>query len=404
MGRALHKLNDRRVRNGSRPGRHGDGGGLALQVSPSGSRSWVFMWKAAGKRTVMGLGSYPEVGLADAREKATSCRKLVAAGLNPLIENRRDETTPTFAKAVELYLDEQRLAGWRNAKHRDQWRMTLGPAYCSSILETRVNDIGIAEVLKVLKPIWQSRAETASRLRGRIERVLAFAEAQGWRREGKNPAQWKNGLDAILPPRRKLTRGHHRALPYASMPDFMQRLATSAGTAARALEFTILTAARSGEAVGATWDEIDLEHRIWTVPASRMKAARDHRVPLSAEATDLLTLMAGVRRNQFIFPAQTSDKPISAASMEMLLRRLKVKDIATIHGFRSSFRDWAGDRTAFPREVIEQALAHRVGDATEIAYRRSDALERRREVMDAWARYCIPGKIGDKVVTLAARR
>jgi integrase len=348
------------------------------------------MWKSDGKRTVMGLGAYPAVGLAEAREKAAACRKQLAAGINPLTENRK-EATPTFRETVDRFLDAQRLASWRNAKHREQWKMTLGDAYCARILDRKVDEIGTAEVLSVLKPIWQSKAETASRLRGRIERVLAFAEAQGWRREGKNPAQWKNGLDAILPQRQKLARGHHRALPYADVPAFMQRLGDAVGIAPRALEFTILTAARSGETVGAAWSEIDLEKKVWTIPRTRMKAGREHRVPLSEPALRIIELMVAVRESDFVFPGQRRGRPISAASMEMLLRRMAVKDVTTIHGFRSAFRDWAGDATSFPREIVEQALAHRVGDATEIAYRRSDALEKRRAVMDAWGAYCSAG-------------
>jgi integrase len=390
MARNLNKLTATKVKSETRPGRHGDGGGLALQVSSTGSRSWVFMWKDRGKRTVMGLGAYPAVSLADAREKAAGCRKLLASGMNPLVETRR-EAVPTFAVAVELFLDEQRLAVWKNAKHRSQWSMTLGKAYCAPILEKQVNEIGTADVLKVLKPVWQSKAETASRLRGRIERVLAFAEAQGWRPEGKNPAQWKNGLDAILPPRKKLTRGHHRALPYAEVPVFMERLKSTVGVAAQALEFTILCATRSGETVNAQWSEIDLDRKVWTIPKERMKAGKEHRVPLSPRAMEIIELMAAARQNDFVFPGQKPKKPISAASIEMLLRRMKAKEATTIHGFRSSFRDWSGDCTPFPRELIEHALAHRVGDATETAYRRSDALERRRQVMNAWAEFIAGG-------------
>jgi integrase len=231
--------------------------------------------------------------------------------------------------------------------------------------------------------------------------VIAFAEAQGWRPEGKNPAQWKNGLDAILPPRKKLARGHHRALPYADVPGFMERLKPMVGVAARALEFTILCATRSGETVNAQWSEIDLDRKVWTIPKGRMKTGKEHRIPLSPRAMEIIELMAAARQNDFVFPGQKPKKPISAASIEMLLRRMKAKEATTIHGFRSSFRDWAGDCTPFPREVIEHALAHRVGDATETAYRRSDALERRRQVMIAWAAYCT-GADGDKVVTLAA--
>lgn len=415
MTRSLHKLSATGVKNETRSGRHGDGGGLALQVSRSGSRSWIFMWKDGGKRTVMGLGAYPAVSLADARAKAEECRKQIAKGLNPLAESRREDA-PTFAVAVERFLDDQRLAAWRNEKHKAQWKMTLGKAYCAAILEKKVDEIGAAEVIKVLKPVWQTKAETASRLRGRIERVLAFAEAKGWRPEGKNPAQWKNGLDAILPQRRKLTRGHHRAMTYAELPAFIAKLKTSVGVAPRALEFLILTAARSGEAIGARWEEIDMERKVWTVPAERMKAGRDHSVPLSPRAMEILKLMASSReqRNDFVFPGQRRRKavgekplkPISPASMEMLLRRMEMKNVATIHGFRSSFRDWAGDETHFPREVAEAALAHTI-QGVEAAYRRATALEKRRKLMEAWADF-VNGNKGDdkddKVMTLAARR
>lgn len=414
MARPVNKLTATEVKNQRRPGRHSDGGGLYLQVSESGSRSWIFMWKDGGKRTAMGLGAYPAVSLADARDKATECRQQIAKGVNPLAENRK-EGAPTFAVAVERFLDEQRLGAWRNDKHKAQWKMTLGKAYCAAILDMKVDEIGTAEVVKVLKPIWQTKAETASRLRGRIERVLAFTEAQGWQPEGKNPAQWKNGLDAILPQRKKLTRGHHRAMTYEGLPAFMQTLKASVGVAPRALEFLILTAARSGEAVGARWDEIDFDKKIWTVAAVRMKAGREHSVPLSQRALEILKIMAAMRDAgcDFVFPGQMSRKKgavserhrssISAGSMEMLLRRLKVKDTATIHGFRSSFRDWAGDVSHFPREVAEAALAHVVG-GVEGAYRRGTALEKRRKLMDAWADFVAGHDADGKVITLATIR
>ncbi|MFS8115197.1 integrase arm-type DNA-binding domain-containing protein [Rhizobium jaguaris] len=395
MARNTNKLSATGVKYETRSGRHGDGAGLYLQVSESGSRSWIFMWKDGGKRTVMGLGAYPTVSLADARDKATECRQQIARGLNPLAESRR-EAAPTFAVVVDRYLDDDRLAAWRNDKHKAQWKMTLGKAYCAAILDTKVDEIGTAEVVKVLKPVWQTKAETASRIRGRIERVLAFAEAKGWRQEGKNPAQWKNGLDAILPQRKKLTRGHHRAMTHAGLPAFVETLKASVGVAPRALEFLILTAARSGEAVGARWGEIDFEGKVWTIPAERMKAGREHSVPLSPRAMEILALMASTREqgNDFVFPGQRRKKaagekplkPISAASMEMLLRRLEIKNVATIHGFRSSFRDWAGDETHFPREIAEAALAHTL-QGVEAAYRRGTALGKRRKLMEAWANY-----------------
>jgi len=305
------------------------------------------------------------------------------------------------------------LAAWRNEKHKAQWKMTLGNAYCAAILDKKVDEIGTAEVIKVLKPVWQAKAETASRLRGRIERVLAFAEAQGWRQEGKNPAQWKNGLDAILPQRRKLSRGHHRAMIYAELPAFIQRLKGSVGIAPRVLEFLILTGARSSEAVNAQWGEIDFERRIWTVPAARMKAGKEHSVPLSMRAIEILRQMELQREEEgkFIFTGQRRgklaseqklDKPISAGAIEMLLRRMKVKGEATIHGFRSSFRDWAGDETSFPREVAEAALAHVVG-GVEGAYRRGTALEKRRKLMEAWATFLAGGDNGN-VIPLVERR
>lgn len=413
MARPVNKLTATEVKNQRRPGRHSDGGGLYLQVSESGSRSWIFMWKEGGKRTAMGLGAYPAVSLADAREKATECRQQIAKGVNPLAENRK-EGAPTFAVAVELFLDEQRLGAWRNDKHKAQWKMTLGEAYCAAILDKKVDEIGTAEVVKVLKPVWSEKAETASRLRGRIERVLAFAEAKGWRPEGKNPAQWKNGLDAILPQRKKLTRGHHRAMTYESLPAFMRTLKASMGVAPRTLEFLILTAARSSEAVGARWEEVDLDKRLWTVPAGRMKAGREHCVPLSPRAVEILELMASIREEgmDFVFPGQATRKPtgektkrppISAGSMEMLLRRLEVKKATTIHGFRSSFRDWAGDKSHFPREVAEAALAHVVG-GVEGAYRRGTALEKRRELMDAWADFTASPVVGGKIIALPSNR
>ena len=395
----LNKLNDRMIRGLTKEGRHSDGGGLYLQVAPSGSRSWVYAWKVGAKRTVIGLGGYPAIGLAEAREIAAANRRMVAADLNPLTERRKTEAVPTFKEAVAQFLDGQRLASWRNLKHRDQWAMTLGPAYCAAILNLPINRIDPAAVLAVLKPIWTSKAETASRLRGRIERVLAFAEAQGWRPEGKNPAQWKNGLNAILPPRQRLQRGHHKALAHHDVPAFMQRLIALPGVSAMALRFIILTAARSGEAVGARWSEIDLSKKIWTVPKERMKAKREHRVPLPDAAVDILNMMMAVKSGDFVFPGQLHNRPISAGSVEMLLRRMKAKGVTTIHGFRSSFRDWAGDATPFPRDLAEQALAHRVGDSTEQAYRRSDALEKRRKLMAAWAIYCDSGARGN-VVTL----
>jgi integrase len=279
------------------------------------------------------------------------------------------------------------MAGrWRNEVHRGQWAMTL-TRYTEEIRSMPVNMIDTAEVLRVLKPIWQKRPETASRLRGRIERVLDAAQARGFRKR-ENPARWRGHLDTLLPPRQKLTRGHHAAMPYHQLPVFIARLLDRDGVAARALEFVILTAARSGEVLGLRWSEIDGESKVWTVPAARIKAGREHRVPLSPRALAIIEAMRAVRVSEFVFPGHIPGRPLGEMALHMVLKRMEVP--YTVHGFRSSFRDWCGEVTSFPREVAEAALAHVVGDETERAYRRGDALEKRRKLMEAWATYCEP--------------
>lgn len=396
MGRSTNKLSDAYLRSERlEPGRHSDGAGLYLNISAGGAKSWVFLWTADGKRREMGLGPYPAVGLSRARQRATQCREQVAAGLDPIAERDR-EAEPTFGECADQFLSSMEGA-WRNEKHRAQWRMTL-EVYGEPLRSKRVSLIDTEDVLRVLRPIWVSKPETASRLRGRIERVLDYAAARGWRSDN-NPARWRGHLKSVLPPRVVLSRGHHAAMPYGDVPDFVARLQKAEAMAARALEFLVLTAARSGEVLNATWAEIDLEARLWTVPASRMKAAREHRVPLSDRAVAILKPLSEARVSEFVFPGQKPKRPLSATAMEMLLRRMKA-DQFTAHGFRSSFRDWAGDQTQFPREVAEAALAHRIGDATERAYRRADALEKRRALMDAWAAYCEGGR---KVIPFAAK-
>lgn len=382
MARTLHKLTDAKAKSALKPGRHSDGGGLYLNVTPTGSKSWVFMWVRDGKRREMGLGAYPVVSLAAARKKAQECREDVAAGRDPIAE-RAKEAEPSFGECADRFLASME-ASWRNEKHRAQWRMTL-TEYCKPIQSKRVSQIGTDDVLKVLQPIWGSKPETASRLRGRIERVLDYARAKGWR-NGENPALWRGHLKNILPPRQKLTRGHHAAMPYRDVPAFMKRLRNADAMAARALEFLILTASRSGEVYGAKWSELDLEAGIWTVPAERMKAGKEHRVPLSRQALALVKKLHELRMSDYVLPGHRPKCPLSSSAMEMLLRRMKVEAF-TVHGFRSAFRDWAGDETTFPREIAEAALAHRVGDATELAYRRADALSKRKKLMQAWADY-----------------
>jgi integrase len=277
--------------------------------------------------------------------------------------------------------------GWRNEKHVAQWRMTLGPAYCPGIQSKPVSDIDTDDVLAILSPIWSTKAETASRVRGRIERVLEYAKVKGWR-TGDNPALWRGHLRGALPPRKKLQRGHHSAMPYADVPAYVARLQVTDAMAARALEFLILSAARSGEVLGAKWPEIELNAGVWTVPPERMKAGVEHRVPLNERTVAILTALRATRVNDHVFPGEKKDRPLSSMALTMLMRRMQVGQY-TPHGFRSSFRDWAGDATTFPREIAEAALAHRVGDETERAYRRSDALARRRKLMDAWAKFCL---------------
>lgn len=380
MTRTLGKLTDSYLRSDRlRSGRHSDGGGLYLNVSPGGAKSWLFMWVRSGKRREMGMGGYPAVSLAMARARAAESRTLVAEGRDPIAERSR-QAEPSFGNCADSFLAS--LEGsWRNDKHRSQWRMTL-TTYCQQIRAKRVSEISTEDVLAVLQPIWRTKPETASRLRGRIERVLDFATARGWR-AGENPARWRGHLKSILPPRGVLSRGHHAAMPYRDVPGFVSRLQKSEATAARALEFLILTAARSNEVLGAKWSEIDLGIRVWIIPAARMKAAREHRVPLCDRALGILKELRESRVSEYVFPGQKAGRPLSASAMEMLLRRLHA-DQFTTHGFRSAFRDWAGDQTPFPREVAEAALAHRVGDATEQAYRRADALEKRRALMDTW--------------------
>ncbi|MEI8697658.1 tyrosine-type recombinase/integrase [Mesorhizobium sp. ISC15] len=385
MARTLQKLSDTKIKSDSlKPGRHSDGGGLYLNVSPSGSKSWLFMWTpAGGKRREMGFGAYPGVPLASARKKAADYRAAVAEGRDPIAEKAK-EAEPTFGECADKFLALME-ASWRNDKHRTQWRMTL-TEYCGPIRTKRVSEVGTDDVLTILSPIWNSKPETASRLRGRIERVLDFAKAKGWRR-GANPALWRGHLKNVLPARQRLSRGHHAAMPYADVPAFVLRLRNAEAMAGRALEFLILTAARSGEVYGAEWSEFDLHKTIWTIPAGRMKAATEHRIPLSSPALAIVKSLHELRLSKFVFPGQRPNSPLSSSAMEMLLRRMKT-DAYTVHGFRSAFRDWAGDETGFPREVAEAALAHRVGNATEQAYRRADAVEKRRKLMAAWAAFC----------------
>lgn len=383
------RLTARKV-TAAKSGKYSDGGNLYLVVSETGSRKWVlrFTWRGAAKE--MGLGSANDVPLADARDKAADARRTLAKGLNPIDERKRDDGIPTFGEMADVVC-ETLSAGFRNEKHKAQWRMTL-TNYAALLRVKPVDTISTDDVLAVLKPIWTAKPETASRLRGRIEKVLDAAKAKAYR-SGENPARWRGHLDHLLPKPQKLRRGHHAAMGYEAVPAFVTELRHREATAARALEFCILTAARSGEAIGLHRTEIDFEKKVWTVPATRMKAGREHRVPLSPRAFAIVKEMASAHDGDFLFQGQRRNKPLSNMAMDMMLRRMKQNDV-TVHGFRSSFRDWAGNLSNFPRELAETALAHVIGDKAEQAYRRSDALEKRRKLMEAWASYCEPRSAG----------
>jgi integrase len=394
----MGRLTARKVETDT-PGVYVDGQGLRLVVGATGTRKWVFRFMRRGRSQEMGLGG-SDVSLAMARERAADARRTLAAGRNPIDAARLAQVgQPTFGQVADEFVAAKQ-SEWRNGKHRAQWNMTL-QRYCGPLRALPVDEIDTAAVLEILKPLWTRVPETASRLRGRIETVLDAARARGLIGPNEaNPARWRGHLDKLLPKRQKLTRGHHAAMPFAEVSQFMASLRKRDAVAALTLEFSILTAARSGEVLGARWAEIDFQNAIWTVPAARMKGGRTHRVPLSRRALVILKKLHAARTGEFIFPGQRPDKPLSAMAMEMILRRMKA-DGATVHGFRSSFRDWCGEVSTFPREVAEAALAHVAGDDTERAYRRGDALEKRRELMEAWGAYCEP-KAGN-VVSIARR-
>jgi integrase len=387
MAREINRLNARSVATIKKFGRHADGGGLYLSISPNGGRRWVFLFRWHGKPTEIGFGSARDVTLARARELASQSRAKLAEGINPK-DARRPLAGATFGECADRVIEAMRPS-WRNGKHAAQWEMTLRD-YAAPLRRMPVDKITTDDILSVLKPVWNEKPETASRLRGRVERVLDAAKAQGLR-FGENPARWRGHLDQLLPKRQHLTRGHHAAMPYADVPAFMSDLKAREAVAARALEFTILTAARSGEVLGARWEEIDLDRGVWTVPPQRMKGGREHRVPLSGRALEILRAMHEVRSGEFVFPGQRANKPLSDMAMEMVLRRMKIEG-ATVHGFRSAFRDWAAECTNFPNEVCEAALAHVIENKVEAAYRRGDLFEKRGTLLAAWAAYCAKQK------------
>ena len=393
-------------------GRYSDGGNLYLQVTKTGGKSWLFIYRWQGKQKEMGLGAFPDVGLSDARQAADDARRLLKNKSNPQdplsmrraaqAEQEAVQTFGTFAEATIDDLKEQ----WRNAKHRAQWKSTLS-TYAKPIWDKPIDEIGVDDILEVLKPIWIKKAVTATRVRGRIEKILDAATARGLR-TGENPARWRGHLNNLLSKPQKLQRGHHAAMPYEEVSAFVSELRARDGTSARAIEFLILCASRSGEVIGATWEEIDLDKKVWVIPAPRMKAGKEHRVPLTDRAVAILTEMKpfSERKNAkgetvttgIVFRGSTGGA-MSAMTLTMQLRRME-KGHYTIHGFRSAFRDWVGDETSFSETLAEHALAHKIGDDTEIAYRRKDALERRRQLMEAWATYIEPKAPDSNVIPI----
>lgn len=406
MPRQAKELSALEVGRIKHAGMHAVGGvpGLHLQVLPSGGRSWILRTVMGGKRCQIGLGGYPAVTLAQAREKARDTREAIEQGRNPIAERATARSALaaqhgsliTFAEAAAKFIT-SKSAEWSNSKHAAQWGATLETYAYPTIGKVHVRDVTLAHVVKILEPIWTTKTETASRVRGRIESVLDWATVRGYR-HGDNPARWRGHLDKVLPKPTKVTKvEHHTALAVDELSAFMVELRKQAGIAARALEFAILTAARSGEVRGATWSEIDLENAVWTIPAERMKAGKDHRVPLSEGALTLLRSVPRFEGNDLVFVAPRGGV-LSDMTLTAVMRRMKVD--AVPHGFRSTFRDWAAERTNYPREVAEMALAHAIGNAVEAAYRRGDLFEKRRRMMGEWATFCSTVRPAGEVVPI----
>jgi integrase len=407
LSRSIHRLSSAKVANAKpkklpdgtrRVNLYPDGGGLYLQVTPlNGSRvakSWIFRFTAAnGKERYMGLGPLDIVGLANAREKAAECRKLRYDGIDP-IETKRSQRAAvavqqakamTFDQCTEAYIAAH-LASWKHPAHVKQWKQSMAKYVSPAFGSLPVQDIDVGLVMKVIEPMWETTPETASRVRGRIESVLDWAAARNFRGED-NPARWKGRIENLLPQRAKISAvQHYEALPYVKIPDFMPDLRGQQLAHVMTLEFTVLTATRTSEVLGAPWTEIDLENRIWTIPGTRMKSGKEHRVPLSDPAVAILKRMLARRENDYIFPGERRAKA-SDFVLRNVLRKMDYPDL-TVHGFRSTFRDWAAECTDFPSHVIEMALAHSISNGVEAAYRRGDLFEKRRQLMDAWANFC----------------
>lgn len=393
----MGKLNPKQVENLAEPGTYEDGDGLRLVVKATGRKSWVMRYQLNGKRREMGLGGFPDIGLKAARQAAADQRKLLTAGADPMATRDAEREAlrasqkaaaakaVTFKKVATDYISAHR-AGWKNVKHAQQWENTLATYAEPVIGHLPAAEVSTAHVLEILQPIWITKTETASRVRNRIELILDAAKARGLR-DGENPARWRGHLDKLLPKRAKVRAvEHHTALPWPDLPAFMDELGKHDALSYAAIRLTILTACRTSEVLCATWDEIDLESRTWTIPAARMKAGKDHRVPLSEAAVEVLTSLPRVDDNPYLFPGARRGRPLSNLAMLMGLRRMGRGNL-TMHGFRSTFRDWSAERTQYPREVCEMALAHKVADGAEAAYWRGDIFDKRRALMSDWAQY-----------------
>jgi len=392
----LHKLSALKVLELNKPGSYFDGGGLLLKISPTLTKSWVFRYSISGKERRQGLGPYPDTSLGEAREMAQECRKLKRQGIDPIARRneilrgrkKEAENQITFKECATTYIDTHK-AGWKNEKHIAQWRNTLKTYAYNIIGDLPVNEIDTQSIHQVLKPIWLEKTETATRVRQRIEKILDWAESLNYRK-GKNPAKWQGHLEHSFPKPSKIRKvQHHPALPYKEMPDFWKWLSMKDSLSAKTLAFTILTAARNGESRQAFLKEIDFKNKCWNVPGERMKAGRDHRVPLSESTIEILRIVEPSKKTQYLFPGAKDGKNISETALRKLLKEYRAG--LTVHGFRSTFRDWAAEVTDYPRELAEAALSHVVRDATEAAYQRGDMLEKRAVMMKAWSAYCESG-------------
>jgi integrase len=383
-------LTVKQIQTITEPGKHIDANGLYLSVSKFGNKSWIYRYQMHGKRREMGLGSCQHVSLKEARERAADARKAQNQGLDPKTERDKQKSSkgiPTFDQCAEAYIESHK-GSWRNAKHASQWRNTLNTYASPTIGKLPVDQVNTDLVIQIIQPIWKTKTETASRVRGRIESVISWAMVSGYHL-GPNPALWRGHLDQLLPKRSKVQPvKHHESLPYSEVSGFMTDLKDRDSISARALEFTILTAVRTNEVLNAKWSELDLDKNIWTIPAERMKANRDHRVPLCKQAIDLVNALPGT--NEYLFSVRLN-RPLSNMAMLNLLKKHMGYPKLTVHGFRSTFRDWAAEVSDYPRELAESALAHVLTDKTEAAYQRGDKLEKRREMMASWADFCTSG-------------